>query len=228
MYEASRDLKNLYAALDAGLANVRGIANTIRDLTGDDVPARLDLDYGTSAGWNGMGSMRGDGAVRLEGWDQFVAESLNSSNEAEKRWATEDGQKAPWFFIIAALEHPDLNDRSKFDEAAREAVRFQISTNCSNARMRQANFGVPSSELARSPWFAFFYEPDGRNGFIEGNLIQDARSLPDDLRGSGGSVFLGATPKMARDIAKAVRARWILSKALEAHNHGWGGVWTGM
>lgn len=218
----------LYAALDAALANAAAIANNIRDLTGDDVPSRLDLKYaGTSSYWNGMGPMRQDGTVQLEGFDQIVAESLESSNEAERRWAQEDGQKAPWFFVAAALEHQDLRNRQKFDEAQVEALRFQISTNCSNARFRQANFGIPSTELAKFPWFAFFYTPDGNNGFFEGPLIEDARSLPDSLRGSTGSVFQGATPKDARDMAKAVRARWIASHAGQAHKFGWGGVWAG-
>lgn len=221
-------ISKLYAALDAALANAKGIANNIRDLTGDDVLARLDLDHAGSAEyWNGMGPMRRDGTVTLEGFDQVVAESLESTNEAERRWAQEDGQKWPRFFIAAALEHPDLRNRQLFDEGMAEAVKFQISTNVSNARFRQANFGIPSSELAKFPWFAFFYTPDGNNGFIEGEQIPDARSLPDGLVGSTGSVFLGATPKQAREMAKGVRARWIASKSREAFNHGWGGVWTG-
>lgn len=219
------NISKLYAALDANLANARAIAKNIRDLTGDDVLSRLDLDHaGSELYWNGMSAMRRDGTVTLEGFDQVVAESLDSTNEAERRWAMEDGQKAPRFFISAALQHPDLRN---FDQEAAEAVRFQISTNVSNARMRQANFGLPSSELAKFPWSAFFYTPDGLNGFVEGPQIPDARSLPDGLVGSGGSVFYGATPKQAREMAKCVRARWIASKSREAGAHGWGGIWTG-
>ena len=217
--------ENLYAQLNANLANTRAIANTIRDTFGDDVPSRLDLDYAVDhAFWNGMGPMRGDGAVHLQGFDEVVAESLNSSNAAEKKWAEEDGQKAPWFFIFAATQHPDLQQHSA-DEQYR--LKFQISTNASYARFRQANFGFPHEVLALSPWFAFQYVDSGDGTPIEGELIKDARSLPDSMTGSGGSVFQGATPQTARQIALFVRSQWIKSHSREAANHGWPGVWTG-
>jgi len=151
---------------------------------------------------NGLSDPRSDGAVRSKAWDDAITEALHSTDPVTRAWGEgNEKMNRRWIFIQDTLVRTDLTPQQ----------RQCIELNCARARFMSGLLGKGTN---LSAWVA---SPVGFDDLMQipkllDQNIEDAFSLPSDMRYPNGSVtWRGTTAADMPAFAKNSLAHFILT-----------------
>lgn len=182
------------AAVLAQLSDVAAAVAAYNLTDGRDNPITgIDLQPGDDlASDDPVLEVRADGAARVKGYSDYIAESAASDDKWRQRWAAE--RAVEWGMW------PEVAQRAGLTQHQRD----QILVNCGRAGMwvRHRTGDNQVETVAKSAFFAFVHGPNWQP--VE--RIADAQAFAEAKPQSG---FSGALLKDARRIAQVQEAQWI-------------------